>query len=68
MASRLELTKFQTVDSNGDPLSGGLLYTYIVGTTTAKATYTTAAAAVEQSNPIVLNARGESTVEGIYGV
>ena len=68
MATRLELPKFQAFDSNGNPLSGGLLYTYIVGTTTEKATYTTATAAVEQSNPIVLNARGESTVEGIYGI
>ena len=67
MAARLELPKFQMVDANGDPLSGGLLYTYIVGTTTEKATYTTAAAAVEQSNPIVLNSRGEATVEGVYG-
>ena len=68
MATRLELPKFQAFDSNGDPLSGGHLHTYIVGTTTDKATYTTATAAVEQSNPIVLDSRGESTVAGIYGI
>ena len=66
MATRLELAKFQAFDGNGDPLSGGLLYTYIVGTTTAKATYTTATADVEQANPIVLNARGEADSD-IYG-
>jgi parallel beta-helix repeat protein len=67
MASRLELIKFQAFDSNGDPLAGGLLYTYEVGTTTAKATYTDAAAGTPQANPIVLNSRGE-TDSDIYGI
>lgn len=41
------------------PISGGLLYTYEAGTTTPKATYTTAVGDVANANPVVLNARGE---------
>jgi len=53
--------KFQAFDSNGDPLSGGLLYTYEPGTTTEKTTYSDQALSVANSNPIVLNSRGEPT-------
>jgi len=66
MAARLELLKGQFFDSDGDPLTGGLIYTYQVGTTTAKATYTSASADTEQANPIVLNSRGEADSD-IYG-
>lgn len=47
------------LDSNGNPLNGGKLYTYIAGTTTPQTTYTTSAGSTPQANPIVLNARGE---------
>lgn len=46
------------VDANGNPLSGGLLYTYTAGSTTAENTYTTSAGNVANANPIVLNANG----------
>ena len=32
---------WQFFDNNGAPLSGGLIYTYLAGTTTPQATYTT---------------------------
>lgn len=48
----------QFFDANGDPLSGGKLYTYAAGTTTPAVTYTTFAGNVSQSNPIVLNSAG----------
>ena len=67
MATRLELPKFQAFDSSGDPLTGGLLYTYIVGTSTPKATYTDAETDTAQANPIVLNSRGEADSD-IYGI
>ncbi len=51
--------KKQFFDSNGDPLVGGKLYTYEAGTTTLLATYTTQAGTTPNSNPIVLNSRGE---------
>ncbi len=48
----------QFFDNSGDPLSGGLLYTYAAGTTTPKATYTSAAGDTQHTNPIVLNSVG----------
>jgi len=48
----------QFFDSNGLPLSGGLIYTYAAGTTTQQATYTSSFGSIAQSNPIVLNASG----------
>lgn len=48
----------QFFDSNGNPLSGGLLYTYVAGTTTPQASYTTIAGNIQHSNPIQLDAAG----------
>ena len=52
----------QFLDSNGNPLSGGLLYTYVAGTTTPLATYTDYGGATPNANPVVLNSRGEASV------
>lgn len=49
---------WQFFDNNGDPLSGGLLYTYVAGTTTPAATYTASVGMVANANPIVLDAAG----------
>lgn len=62
MADLTPFPKFQGFDLNGDPLSGGLLYTYTAGTTTPKATYTDEAGAVPNTNPVVLDSRGEAVV------
>jgi len=48
----------QFFDNNGDPLSGGKVFTYSAGTTTPQATYTTSAGNVAHANPIVLDAAG----------
>lgn len=53
---------YQAFDDNGDPLAGGLLYTYEAGTTTPKATYTTAEGDVENDNPVELDASGQANV------
>ena len=50
------------VDSNGNALSGGLLFTYQAGTTTKFATYTDATGDTQNTNPIVLNQRGEAPI------
>lgn len=48
----------QVSDNNGNPLSGGKIYTYDVGTTTPKTSYTTSAGTVAHANPIVLDSAG----------
>ena len=53
----------QFFDDNGDPLSGGKLYTYDAGTTTPKTTWTGPTGAVTNSNPIILNAAGRPANE-----
>ena len=53
----------QFFDDDGVPLAGGKVYTYTATGTFAvpKATYTTAAGDVEQTNPIILDASGHPT-------
>lgn len=53
----------QFFDSNGAPLSGGLLYTYAAGTTTPASTYTSSSGAFFNANPIVLDAAGRTPNE-----
>ena len=48
----------QFFDSNGNPLVGGKLYTYVAGTTTPQATYTDTDGLTPQANPIILNSLG----------
>lgn len=49
-------------DNNNNPLAGGQLWTYQAGTTTPVATYTDSTASTQNTNPIILNARGEAPV------
>ena len=58
----------QFFDDDGAPLAGGKLYTYSAGTTTPKATYTTASASVENANPIILDSQGRAVLflDGSY--
>jgi len=53
---------FRALDSNGDPLSGGQLYTFEEGTSTPKASYTDNTGAVTNANPVVLDAAGRAEV------
>lgn len=54
--------KLQFFDANGDPLVGGKLYSYAAGTTTPLATYTDSTGGVANTNPVVLDSRGEASV------
>ena len=56
--------KFQAYDGNGNPLDGGFLYTYAANSSTAKATYSDKGLTAANTNPVVLNARGEAVVYG----
>lgn len=66
----MPLPRIQFFDGNGIVLSGGLLYTYLAGTTTPSATYQDSAGVTPNANPIVLNASGYpsngSAIVGIY--
>jgi len=58
----------QFFDANGIPLVGGKLYSYAAGTSTPQDTYTDASGTITNTNPVILNARGECQVwlNGIY--
>jgi parallel beta-helix repeat protein len=62
MAILSPVPKLQFFDANGVPLSGGKLYSYAAGTTTPLATYTSASGLVANTNPIILDSRGEASV------
>ena len=52
----------QFFDANGNPLVGGKLFTYAAGTTTPQATYTDYNGGTANTNPVILNSRGEAAV------
>lgn len=54
----------QFFNNDGIPLSGGKLYSYLAGTTTPQATYTTSIGNVAHSNPIVLDSAGRIPAGG----
>lgn len=51
--------KAQFFAADGTPLVGGKVYTYAAGTTTPLATYTDASANTPNTNPVILDSRGE---------
>jgi hypothetical protein len=51
--------KAQFFDANGSPLVGGKVYTYAAGTTTPLETYTSESAVTPNTNPVILDSRGE---------
>jgi hypothetical protein len=51
--------KAQFFDANGSPLVGGKVYTYAAGTTTPLQTYTDASGVTPNTNPVILDSRGE---------
>lgn len=62
MAQLTPTPVMQFFDSNGDPLVGGKLYTYASGTTTPQVTYTSQTGATPNTNPVILDARGEANI------
>jgi hypothetical protein len=54
--------KLQFFTEGGIPLAGGKLYSYAAGTTTPLATYTTSTGIQNNTNPIILDSRGEAAV------
>lgn len=54
--------KFQAFDANGNPLSGGKLYSFAAGSATPLATYTDSTGIAANPNPVILDASGEANV------
>ena len=61
-AALTPVPKIQFFADDGTPLVGGKLYSYAAGTTTPLATYTTYAGTVANTNPVILDSRGEANV------
>lgn len=54
--------RLQFFANDGSPLVGGKLYTYAAGTTTPLATYTSITGLTANTNPVILDSRGEASV------
>lgn len=64
MATLQPFPKFRAFDLDGNPLSGGFVYTYAAGTSTPLVTYTDSSGdpASENTNPVELDAAGEANI------
>lgn len=62
MATIAPLIKQQFLDANGNPLSYGIVYTYNAGTTNTKVTWIDAAQSSPNTNPILLDSRGQADI------
>jgi hypothetical protein len=65
MANHLMPNLVQTfVDSNGDALAGGKVYTYEAGTSTPLVTYNSSVESVpnQNTNPVILDANGQANI------
>src|SRR6185369_2932708 len=58
MAGTISLSLSQQFDSDGRPLSGGLLYFYQAGTSTPQSAYQDSGLTIAYPNPITLDASG----------
>ncbi|MCP1679407.1 DUF3060 domain-containing protein [Kerstersia gyiorum] len=69
-ATLAPIGKQQYTDLQGRPLIGGRVFTYETGTSTPKVTYADSDMSQPNTNPVVLDARGEATIywKGVYKV
>ncbi len=54
--------KFRYFDGNGNPLSNGKVYTYVSGTNTPQLTWADVNGNANNTNPVILDARGEANI------
>ncbi|MFZ3193898.1 MAG: hypothetical protein WA154_11925, partial [Moraxellaceae bacterium] len=62
MATMLAVVRTRFLDDQGRPLVGGKVYSYEVGTTTPKPTYSDPNATVPNANPVILDDAGSADV------
>lgn len=62
MAGLSPTPKQQIFGSDGAPLVGGKIYTYLAGTSTPATTYTDYSAATANTNPIILDSLGQANI------
>ena len=67
MAELAPLPRYRFEDNNGEPLDGGLLYTYEAGTSTPRTTYKDVAGVEPNTNPVVLDSAGRAQVRIVSG-
>lgn len=58
----LTATRFTVLDTNGNPVSGAKIHTYIAGTSTPLTTYSDAALSVANANPVVCDSAGRAVI------
>jgi hypothetical protein len=58
----LPVLKQRFFDSNGAPLVGGFLWSYVAGTSTPAATYSDYSGSIPNTNPVVLDSTGSASV------
>lgn len=56
--------KQQFIDINGNPLVGGKVFHYEIGTFTPKTTYQDDDGTIPNTNPVILDARGQASIYG----
>lgn len=61
-ASLMPVPRMQFSDVNGNPLTGGLVYSFLAGTSTPAPTYTDSSATILNTNPIILDSAGMAAV------
>jgi hypothetical protein len=62
MAALTPTAKMQFFKADGTPLVGGKLYTYTAGTTTPQTTFTDSSGGTANTNPVILDSRGEANI------
>lgn len=65
MATLLPNGKQQFLDASGNPLVGGKVYFFVPGGTTPKDTWQDAAQETLNSNPVILDGRGQAVIYGV---
>lgn len=70
MAQPLSAPYSQFLDANGNPLSGGKVFTYSAGTTTPLASYTDSTGVTPAANPVILDSAGRAAIwlSGYYKI